>query len=71
MNSQYVAPAVIWPYRQPASRVSEAPCSTAPQAVDDQGFDDAAQRLAAPGRALQSTMAAMVRIAVAQSDTAH
>lgn len=69
MNRHSPSPDVAWPYRPRnthlAARPTEAP------ALDDEGFDDVAARLAGPGRALQQTMDAMVRRAVEQGDLTH
>lgn len=69
MNRHTPSPTVIWPYRPRNTHVPpEAPAG--PKRGED-GVDDSAARLAAPGRALQQTMDAMVRTAVAQDRTTH
>ncbi len=69
MNRHTPSPTLVWPYRPRNTRLAaEVPLEA--QRGDD-GFDDAAARLARPGRDLQQTMAAMVRIALAQADMAH
>jgi hypothetical protein len=69
MNRHTPSPTVVWPYRPRNTR----PAAESPPRLErgDDGFDDAAARLAGPGRDLQQTMAAMVRIALAQTDLAH
>lgn len=69
MNRHTPSPTVVWPYRPRNTRLSAESPLEAPRG--DDGFDDAAARLAGPGRDLQQTMAAMVRIALAQTDMAH
>ena len=68
MNRHRPSPTVAWPCRPRNTRLAAEPPLGAQRG--DEGFDDAAARLAGPGRDLQQTMAAMVRNAVAQSDTA-
>lgn len=68
MNRHTPSPTVAWPYRPRNTRLAAEPPLEAQRG--DEGFDDAAARLAGPGRDLQQTMAAMVRNAVAQPDTA-
>lgn len=68
MNRHRPSPTVAWPYRPRNTRPTAEPPFEAP--FGDDGFDDAAARLAGPGRDLQQTMAAMVRNAVAQTATA-
>lgn len=70
MNRHSPSPDVVWPYRPRNTHLVIAPHTDAP-ALNDEGFDDAAARLAGPGRALQQTMDAMVRRAVAQGELAH
>lgn len=69
MNRDTPSPTVVWPYRPRNTHLLVEPLVD--KVHGDDGFDDAAARLAGPGRALQQTMAAMVRIAVAQGDLAH
>jgi hypothetical protein len=69
MNRHTPSPTVIWPYRPRNTHVPTEP-PVGPDRGED-GFDDSAARLAAPGRALQQTMDAMVRVAVAQDPTTH
>lgn len=69
MNRHSPSPEVVWPYR-PRNTHLAAPPDDGP-APHDEGFDDAAARLAGPGRALQQTMDAMVRSAVAQGELTH
>lgn len=69
MNRHSPSPEVVWPYR-PRNTHLAAPAADAPM-PNDEGFDDVAVRLAGPGRALQQTMDAMVRRAVAQGDLTH
>ncbi|HNW62530.1 hypothetical protein [Piscinibacter sp.] len=69
MNRHTPSPAVVWPYRPRNTRSAAEPSPRLDRG--DDGFDDAAARLAGPGRDLQQTMAAMVRIALAQTDLAH
>jgi hypothetical protein len=69
MNRHSPSPEVVWPYR-PRNTHLVAPPTAAP-ALNDEGFDDVAARLAGPGRALQQTMDAMVRRAVEQGELTH
>ena len=69
MNRNTPSPTVVWPYRPRNTHQAAEPPFEAPRG--DDGFDDAAARLAGPGRDLQQTMAAMVRIALAQTELAH
>jgi hypothetical protein len=70
MNRHSPSPDVVWPYRPRNTHLVIAPPTDAP-ALNDEGFDDVAARLAGPGRALQQTMDAMVRRAVEQGELAH
>lgn len=69
MNRHSPSPELAWPHRPRNTHLAAAPLETAPSA--DEGFDDVAARLAGPGRDLQQTMTAMVRIAVAQGRLTH
>lgn len=69
MNRHSPSPEVTWPYRPRNTHLVSAPAEPTP--LPDEGFDDVAARLAGPGRDLQQTMAAMVRIAVAQGELTH
>ena len=70
MNRHTPSPTVVWPYRPRNTRLAAEPPTEAP-ALDDEGFDDVAARLAGPGRALQQTMDAMVRSRRRQGEFAH
>jgi hypothetical protein len=69
MNRHSPSPEVAWPYRPRNTHLVAAPADPTPS--PDEGFDDVAARLAGPGRDLQQTMAAMVRIAIAQGELTH
>ncbi len=69
MNRHSPSPEPSWPCRPRNTHLM--PSRVVVEATPDEGFDDVAARLAGPGRDLQQTMAAMVRIAVAQSEVAH
>lgn len=69
MNRHSPSPEVVWPYRPRNTHLVAPPAETTSPL--DEGFDVVAARLAVPGRELQQTMAAMVRIAVAQSELTH
>lgn len=66
MNRHTPAPTVVWPYRPRNTRAAVELDNETPRG--DDGFDDVAARLARPGRDLQQTMAAMVRVALNQTD---
>lgn len=69
MNRHSHGPEFVWPCRPRNTHLTdEGNCASEPR---DEGFDDVAARLAGPGRALQQTMDAMVRAAVAQTATPH
>lgn len=69
MNRHSPSPEPSWPCRPRNTHLVSKPAAIVP--TPDDGFDDVAARLAGPGRDLQQTMTAMVRIAVAQSELAH
>lgn len=69
MNRHSPPPELVWPYRPRNTHIAAAPDDL--PALRDEGFDDAAARLAGPGRTLQQTMDAMVRSAIAQGELAH
>ncbi|MFT3956576.1 MAG: hypothetical protein QM722_19990 [Piscinibacter sp.] len=71
MNRHSPSPAVVWPYRPHHTPLAAtAPADPMLPSLDE-GFDDVAARLAGPGRDLQQTMTAMVRVAVAQDRLTH
>lgn len=69
MNRHSPSPALNWPYRPHNAHLATPTAETTP--ASDEGFDDVAARLAGPGRDLQQTMTAMVRVAVAQAKITH
>jgi hypothetical protein len=69
MNRHSRSPEFVWPYRPRNTHLVGA--KDPAREPRDEGFDDVAARLAGPGRALQQTMDAMVRAAVAQTAAPH